>query len=155
MPEIVILCINSSRFGISRFVLLKNRKNLTEKQRQKLPEIRIGKEYLRTHRGYDLKESFQQIFHEGSFEVFKSLLKKLYFVASHSRIKAMVEATKTIKRHATGIEAWFDSKNSYGILEGFNSQFQATKAKARGYKLDYTAIFIVYLNYCQARLLQN
>jgi len=28
---------------------------------------------------------------------------------------------------------------------GFNSLFQAAKAKARGYKLDYTAISIVYL----------
>lgn len=129
----------------SRFVLLKNQKNLTDKQRQKLMEIRISRVNLKTLRSYDLKESFQQIFYAGSPEIFKALLKKWYFVASHSRIKPMIEAARTIKKHIKGIEAWFDSKISNGILEGFNSLFQAAKAKARGYKLDYTAISIVYL----------
>ncbi|OFY16410.1 MAG: hypothetical protein A2X11_15445 [Bacteroidetes bacterium GWE2_42_24] len=129
----------------SRFVLLKNQKNLTEKQRQKLFEIRISKVNLKTLRSYDLKESFQQIFYAGSSEIFKALLNKWYFVASHSRIIPMIEAARTIKRHIKGIGAWFDSKISNGILEGFNSLFQAAKAKARGYKLDYTAISIVYL----------
>lgn len=92
-----------------------------------------------------MKEFFQQIFHAGSSELFKALLKKWYFVASYSRVKPMIDAARTIKKHIKGIEAWFDNQISNGILEGFNSLFQSAKAKARGYKLDYTTISIVYL----------
>ncbi|NWJ98986.1 MAG: transposase, partial [Chloroflexi bacterium] len=44
-----------------------------------------------------------------------------------------------------GIVNWFDYKISNGILEGFNSIFQAAKAKARGYRRYDTIKAIIYL----------
>jgi transposase len=57
----------------------------------------------------------------------------------------MVKAAKTIKRHWHGILSWATQKISNGILERYNSIFQASKAKARGYKRFDTIQAIIYL----------
>jgi transposase len=57
----------------------------------------------------------------------------------------MVKAAKTIKRHWDGILNWVNQKISNGILEGYNSKSQASKAKARGYKRSDTIQAIIYL----------
>ena len=57
----------------------------------------------------------------------------------------MKEAARTIKRHAQGILAWFDSKIANGLIEGINSLVQAAKAKARGYRSTRTLKAIIYL----------
>ena len=57
----------------------------------------------------------------------------------------MIKAAKTINRHKEGIFTWAKSKISNGILEGFNSIFQAAKAKARGYKNNETIKTVIYL----------
>ncbi len=57
----------------------------------------------------------------------------------------MVKAAKTIKRQWDGILNWATQKISNGILEGYNSIFQASKAKARGYKRFDTIQSIIYL----------
>ena len=44
----------------------------------------------------------------------------------------MIEATRTIQRHAGGILRWFHSKIANGRIAGSDSLVQAAKAKARG-----------------------
>ena len=61
----------------------------------------------------------------------EAYLKKWYFWATHSRLKPVIEAAKTIKRHWYGILRWFKSRISNGVLEGINSLVQAAKNKAR------------------------
>lgn len=136
---------NNPSLKSSRFLLLKNHKNLKEKQDQKLIEIRISYVTIKMLRCYDLKESFQQIIYACSLVEFKALIKMGYFVASPRRIKPMIEAVKSIKKRSKGIETWFDSRIRNSILEVFNSLFQSAKVKARNYQLDYTAISLVYL----------
>ena len=46
-------------------------------------------------------------------------------------IEPMVKAARTVRRHWQGIINWARKNISNGIIEGFNSFFQATKAKAR------------------------
>ncbi|MCD6347364.1 MAG: transposase [Bacteroidales bacterium] len=41
--------------------------------------------------------------------------------------------------------SWIDYQISNGILKGFNSIFQAAKAKARGYKKTETIKTIIYI----------
>jgi transposase len=55
------------------------------------------------------------------------------------------QAAKTIKRHWDGMLNWATQKISNGILKGYNSIFQASKAKARGYKRFDTIQAIIYL----------
>src|ERR1039458_10324054 len=75
----------------------------------------------------------------------ESFLDKWYFWATHSRIPAIIDVAKTIRRHQYGILRWFVSGINNAILEGINSLVQAAKAKARGYRSDRNLATIIYL----------
>jgi len=129
----------------SKYIFLKNRENLTACQKQRLEDIRLSQLNLKTMKALNIREAFQQIYQASTFEMFDKLLRKWYFWATHSRIEPIKEAAYTIQRHWDGIVNWFDYKISNGILEGFNSIFQAAKAKARGYHRYDTIKAIIYL----------
>ena len=129
----------------SKYIFLKNRENLTAYQKQRLEGIRLSGLNLKTMKALNIREAFQQIYQAPTAEMFDKLLRKWYFWATHSRIEPIKEAAYTIQRHWDGIVNWFDYKISNGILEGFNSIFQAAKAKARGYRRYDTIKAIIYL----------
>ena len=129
----------------SRYLFLKNRENLTKHQTTMLDTLKISGLNLKTMRALFLCEAFRQIYQAPTPAVFERLLKKWYFRATHSRIPYIIEAAKTIKRHWNGIITWINYQINNGILEGFNSIFQAAKAKARGYKKTNTIKTIIYI----------
>jgi len=129
----------------SRYLFLKNRVNLTKKERVRFETISLSKKKLKTFRAYMIRESFQEIYNSGSMEDFKTNLNKWYFWATHSQLQPIIKAAKTIKSHWDGVVNWMKSKISNGILEGFNSIVQAAKAKARGFKKFEYFKTIIYL----------
>ena len=124
---------------------MKNNKNLTKKQREKLEELKISNLNLKSIRALHIRENFQEIYNSYSVEDFEIKLKKWYFWATHSKLKPMISAAKTIKTHWDGVLRWWSSKINNGILEGLNSVIQAAKSKARGYKLVKNFKIIAYL----------
>lgn len=129
----------------SRYVFLKNQVNYTKKQKAQYERIRISKLNIKTFKALQIRESFQQLYLTTNKAVFETLLRKWYFWATHSRIPQMIAAAKTIKRHWAGVVNWAESRISNGLLEGYNSIFQAAKAKARGYKKTETIEAIIYI----------
>ena len=129
----------------SRYLFLSNQENLSQKQRVKFDDIKLSVLNTKTMRAYHIREAFQQIYNARSPRIFEKLLKKWYYWASHCRIEPMVKAAKTIKNHWDGVLNWAYQKISNGILEGFNSLFQAAKSKARGYRRFDTIRTIIYL----------
>ena len=129
----------------SKFVFLKNRVNYTEKQKAKYKDISMSKLNIQTFKAMQIRESFQQLYLCENKIDFEPLLKKWYFWATHCRIPKIIKAAKTIKRHWDGVVNWAESRITNGILEGFNSIFQAAKAKARGYKKTDTIKAIIYV----------
>jgi len=71
----------------SRYVFLKNEKNLTDKQRQKRQEISMSKLDLKSMKVLHIRESFQEIYNALTPELFESSLKEWYFWATHCRIQ--------------------------------------------------------------------
>jgi len=128
----------------SRYVWLKNQKNLKPSQTELLNQLTIKKLNLKTSRAYHIKLNFQELYQQPAktAEVF---LKKWYFWATHSRLEPIKEAAYTIKRHWNGVLRWFTSKINNGILEGINSLIQAAKARARGYRTKRNLITMIYL----------
>jgi transposase len=126
----------------SRYLWLKNQKNLTEKEKKKFDRLKYMN--LDTARAYHIKLNFQQMYNQ-SKEMAEAYLKKWYFWATHSRLKPIIDAAKTIKRHWNGILRWFKSRLNNGVLEGLNSLIQAAKAKARGYRTTKNLITMVYI----------
>jgi len=129
----------------SRYVFLKNQGNFTHKQREKYDELCISKLNIKAFRAMRIRESFQQMYLCSAPSDFEPLLKKWYWWATHSRIPEIVEVARTIRKHWAGVVKWAESRISNGLLEGFNSIFQAAKAKARGYKKTETIKAIIYV----------
>lgn len=128
----------------TRYIFLKNEKNLTESQRNTKDELKLSKLNERLFRALSLRETFQQLYAAETESDFEKLLNKWYFWATHSRLEPMKKAAKTIKNHWDGILQWKKSQINNGILEGLNSVVQAAKRKARGYKFKHFKT-IVYL----------
>lgn len=129
----------------SRYVFLKNKTNFTQKQKQKYEEIKMSKLNIKTFRAMQIREAFQQLYCSEDTSTFEGLLNKWYFWATHCKIPQIVDVAKTIKRHWSGIVSWAKNQLTNGILEGFNSLFQAAKAKARGYKKTETIKAVIYI----------
>jgi transposase len=128
----------------SRYVWLKNASNWTKRQRKIFEQLNPQQMNLKTARAYRIKLAFQEFWTlpAGLAEAF---LKRWYFWATHSRLKPIVDAARTVKRHWNGILRWFVSKISNGVLEGINSLVQAARARARGYRSTRNFITMVYL----------
>jgi len=129
----------------SRYVFLKNEKNLKPIEQKKLEEINLSKLNLKSLRALHIRESFQEIYKSETKEEFSILLKKWYFWATHSRLQPIIEFANTIKRHWDGVVAWASSRINNGILEGLNSMIQSAKRKARGFRSTKNLIIISYL----------
>jgi transposase len=127
----------------TRSIWLRNPKNLSERQKATLEALPMR--HLKTARAYQIRLAFQEFYQQPSPELALAFLKKWYFWATHSRLKPIIDAAKTMKRHWNGILRWFDSKIANGLIEGINSLVQAAKAKARGYRSTRNLKAIVYL----------
>jgi transposase len=128
----------------NRYIFLKNEGKLTKKQKEIKQELSLPKLNLKAMRALRIREAFQEIYQADRLEDFEVLLNKWYFWATHSQLKPIIKAAKTIKRHWTGVVKWKESQINNGILEGLNSVLQAAKRKARGYKKRHFKI-IAYL----------
>ncbi len=129
----------------TKYIFLKNNNNLTEVQRLILEDLSLKSLNLKTIRALHIRENFQEIYLASNEEIFEKLLKKWYFWATHSRLKPIIEAAYTIKRHWEGVVRWKKSQLNNGILEGLNSLIQAAKTKARGYRTFDCFKAIIYL----------
>lgn len=126
----------------SRYVWLKNEENRTDKEFEIFESLKDMN--WRTIRATHIKINFQELYSQPK-ETAEKFLKKWYFWATHSRIKPIIDAAKTIKRHWDGVLRWFESRMNNGLLEGLNSLIQAAKARARGYRSTKNFITMIYI----------
>jgi transposase len=127
----------------TRYIWLRNPQNLSERQKTTLDSLPM--QHLKTARAYQIRLAFQDLYDQLTTEAATAHLKKWYFWATHCRLKPMVKAAHTVKRHWDGILRWFDSKIANGLIEGINSLVQAAKAKARGYRATRNLKVMIYL----------
>jgi transposase len=123
----------------SRFILLKNKVDLTEEEKVKLENVLKCSKRLRL--AYNLKEDFRSIFEtcktpeEGQKQL-KEWLQKA---------KAVYGAVlETIRNHLDNICNYFLNRTSSGVMEGLNNRIKLIKRQAYG--------FLNFLNF-RSRLL--
>lgn len=112
----------------SKYVLLKNEKDLNERQREKLIEVsRVSPKLATMHR---LKEEFREIF-ESSENWAEGTLELLDW---------MVESSTLFKQSCGTIKRWFDEVTSYfelritnGVVEGINNKLKLIKRLGYGF----------------------
>jgi len=118
----------------SRWLFLRRKQNLNEKQSIRLAEI--VKHNLRTVRSYLLKEEFQlfweykSVWWAGRF--FDEWCKK----TMRSKIEPMKKVARMLRNHRELILNWFRAKKKFssGVVEGLNNKAKLTIKRAYGYK---------------------
>ncbi len=117
-----------------RYALLRNEETMTDNQLEFVSSLLLRKYKMKTASAFHLKLAFDDLYTARSPRAARRYLTRWCNWAVGSRVLAMVDDAKTIRRHFEGILWWFTSKINNGILEEINSLIQAAKAKARGYR---------------------
>ena len=125
----------------SRWLLLKNPENLTEKQSGGLKKLLQYN--LKSVRAYLLKEEFQLFWSYVSSSWASHFLDQWTTKVMRSRIELLKREAKTIRRHKPLILNWFKAKKQFssGIVEGLNNKVKLTMRKSYGFR-EYKSIRI-------------
>lgn len=120
-----------------RFILLKNKNRLTEKQSQYLAQLcQLNKPIFKAML---LKEQFLHIYSMGNnIEEIKTHLHSWIEDASSSGLEPFILLAESFSSKIQYILNWFKIKISSAISEGFNNKIKRLKRMAYGYKdVDY------------------
>lgn len=115
-----------------RFILLKNKNKLTEKQKGYLD--RLYEINRPIYEAMLLKESFLEVYSYGKVEEAKECLENWIAQALSSGLKAFIELGYKFEEKMPYILNWFKKKISSAISEGFNNKIKRLKRMAYGYK---------------------
>jgi transposase len=116
----------------TRYVILKNEENLTEKQRLRLKDLQ--KQKLKSVRAWLLKESFRTFWTSPSPDDARAFLDQWCWMAMHSRLDPIKKVVKMIRSHVDGILAFFKHGITNGVVEALNNTAKAISHRARGYR---------------------
>ena len=118
----------------SRWALLKNPENLTDKQKVKLKDLLACN--LKTIRAYLLKEDFKNFWDYTSATWAGKFLDAWCTQVMRSKLEPMKKVAKTIRSHKQLILNWFEAKNviSLGAVEGQNNKAKVVIRKSYGFK---------------------
>jgi transposase len=116
-----------------RWLLVKNRENLKDEERQKLDVMLAASPELKTC--YELKESFRNLFNQmlGVDDAEQALLEWVAKVEA-SGIKALAAFVNTLKNWWTQILNYFKGRHSNGFAEGVNLKIRMINRRGYGYR---------------------
>lgn len=115
-----------------RFILLKNKTNLTERQSENLKRLCEINEPI--YKAMLLKESFQAIYFQASEIDAQGCLEAWLEQAFASGLQAFVILAESFRDKMSFILNWFKRKISSAISEGFNNKIKRLKRMAYGYR---------------------
>jgi transposase len=116
----------------TKYLWLKNPKQFGKDEQDVFRSFALDQ--LKVGKAWTIKEAFQAFWnysYQGSATTF---FNRWYFWATHSRLKPMIEAAKTLKRHLIGLLAYIKHRITNAVTEGLNSIIQSIKANARGFR---------------------
>ncbi len=118
----------------TKYCLLKNPENLTEKQKLKLSDVLKYK--LKSVRAYILKESFQLFWSYNSPYWARWYLDKWCNRAMKSQLDPIKKFVGTVRKHEDLIMNYFKAKKMFssGAVEGLNRKVNLITRRAYGYK---------------------
>lgn len=128
----------------SRYIWLKNPKNLSAHQRDALKTL--SKENKRLAKAYQMKLTLQDIYRTVcDYRVADIGFKKWLSWAVRSRLDPIKKFAKMFKSHYVGILQFFKSRLTAGISESINSRIQEIKRRAKGFRNINYFISMIYL----------
>jgi transposase len=116
----------------SRYALLKNEENLTEKQRIKFEAIRAAN--YEVSRAWQARENFKEVFKNASFEESEAIFWEWFRAVKESGIKEVIKVGETFENHLRGVLNAMTSNLSNAMAERLNGKIQLLKSIGRGYR---------------------
>jgi transposase len=115
----------------SRYALVKNPQDLTERQQVKLARIREVNSHL--YRAYLMKEQLRQVFAPGGEERIPMLDEWLAW-AARCQIPELVELARRMRRYRDDIANTLTHRLTNGPVEGMNSRIRLIINMAHGFR---------------------
>lgn len=116
----------------SRYAMLKNEENLTEKQRIKFEEIR--KANFEVSRAWEARENFKEIFKNKTLEESEAIFEEWHRSVKKSAIAEVIKVAEMFANHLRGVLNAMTSEVSNAIAERLNGKIQLLKSIGRGYR---------------------
>lgn len=116
----------------SLHIWLYGKENLPERHRQRFEELKALN--LKTGRAWAIKESLRELWKKSTTEEAREHWKPWYWWATHSRLKPVIDAARTIHRHLHNVLTYFVHRITNAVSEGINSKIQTIKKKAYGFR---------------------
>jgi transposase len=116
-----------------RWLLVKNRENLTEEQEKKLAGMLAASPELKSC--YELKESFRDLFNQNlSYQTAEKRLQRWVVEVDASPFKALKSVLKTLRNWWQEILNYFDGRYNNGFAEGVNLKIKMLNRRGYGYR---------------------
>ena len=115
----------------SRYALLKNPENLTEKQRIKFEQIKAANHEVA--KAWQVRENFKSLFSSNPQEVF-GLYMKWASDATHRNMKEVTKVVDMFHAHLKGVINALVTTFSNAMAERLNGKIQQLKSIGRGYR---------------------
>ena len=127
----------------SAFALGKAPENLTPNQELKRQMIEAN--YPRLYRAYARKEELRLLLKETDVDAVRDLLKRWFWRATHSRIKALKDLAWKIRRHEEHIYSTIRMKMSNARIEATNNKIKVVIRRSYGFRNLDNMFDLVYL----------
>jgi transposase len=127
-----LLATGDTRLARSKYLWLYSAQNLTERYGQRFAALRAVD--LKTARAWAIKESLRRLWHYQRRGWGEKHWRRWYFWATHCRLRPVIDAAKTLKRHEAGLLSYFAHRITNAGAESLNSRIQAIRVSARGYR---------------------
>jgi transposase len=79
-------------------------------------------------------ETLRHLWAQGTRTDGEAHWKRWYFWATHSRLKPVIAAARTVHRHLTNVLTYFEHRITNAVSEGLNSKIQTIKKRAYGFR---------------------
>jgi len=116
----------------TKYFWLTNKENMSKETKKAFKALAINE--LKVGKAWSIKELFKHFWNYNYRGAAERFFNHWYFWATHSKLKPIIAAAKTIKRHLDGIMAYLKYKITNAPAEGLNSKIQNIKSNARGFR---------------------
>jgi transposase len=117
-----------------RWLLLKRREHLDPEKSEPERLARALELNSDLAAAYFLKEELSEVWEQDDYDAAEGMLLDWIKYAESLQIKELTHFSKTLRRHALGILAYYDCNITTGPLEGLNNKIKTMKRKAYGFR---------------------
>jgi len=116
----------------TKYMWLYSYENLPDKYVDRFEELRTAD--LKTSRAWAIKETLRHLWDYKRLGWAERHWERWFFWATHSRLKPVIGAARTIQRHLANVMTFFTHRLTNAASEALNSKIETIKKMARGYR---------------------